>query len=782
MRSTSTDKLGNSMRLTFANKSIKAPVLSLEELHSQGFACGFEFETVVAVPGARREDVADAFEHEFNHRIGAVCNVYAGHKRHGEADYTVWHFTRDGSIRVEQDDYSDLDSCDQYLPVEVVSPVVNTTDALDLVSRSFATLKSIGGTTNDSCGLHFTFSSSSVTREAFNPFVFLLLTAGLDQLHLRRSDRLGNRFCYPTLSLFSSVWQRLRSFCGAAPLSAEHILSPDAGRGLVRVSGVGARHRHVSINLVKFQPYGLIEYRGFGGNYLDTVSPENLISAMRQYMTCASLACDSAWIEQNLPTLLHWARALDKGYSFDRRKGYRVDVGSIPGDMDIHYVGNHAGSRMSRIEPEDSEDNPSRSFVGGFKSCLYLSRGPRTDKLTVEISHPHYPDNVLRLIVATNSNYLEVHYPRHSYVPRAFLPVIKEQLQRWAKVLEDYATGDPILVSYFRGRLQDYECSWKQPLSRIAAHIRRAIPSYHVRDIFRYLVRESRHCSPTIPVAPATSAELTQDDIRKVGCRWLNAVALSDSRIPSLDSISHLAGDSTKPSAKIYSRYSSSLGDSLAFSVVVCSAVRDREMDNLIKVFVETSRFKTSDVLSLLSSHDCSVVTNHITGNIFDHLTCFFAATERNRSFSSLVDVAAEFSASYLPIHGVRNRTEPFRPAMVSSLIQSITNLRLGTYQALIPDVVKQASESSNTRIRTSASHFSDLFKYNMLEKFASVIESSDHPWSAPSRRSLVHYILLAFGVNSLSQDYVKSHGSSRTNRLYMDFITSATDSFPLIV
>lgn len=770
------------MRLTFANKHIKVPVHSLSELRDLGFVCGFEFETVIAVPGARREDVASAFELEFHHRIGAVCNVYAGHKRHGDADYTVWHFTRDGSIRVEQDDYGELDHCDQYLPVEVVSPVVHTTDALDLVTRSFDVLKRIGGTTNESCGLHFTFSSSSVTREAFNPFVFLLLTAGLDQLHLRKAERLGNRFCYPTLSLFSSAWSRLRTFCGAAPLSAEHLRSPAAGRGLVRVSGIGARHRHVSINLVKFQPHGLIEYRGFGGDYLEKATPSSVISAMQQYMTCAALACDPVWIEENLAILLHWARSIDTGFAFDKRKSYMSSVGTIPGDMDIRYVGNHAGSRNSRHYrdcDEDYNDYPVRRHPNGFESRLILSRGNRSDKLTIEINHPDYPDNQLRLVVSNTSNYVEVHYPRNSYVPRSFLPFIKSQLVSWSAAVSPANRGKRPFISYFRGRLPEYEDAWLPSFRRIADGARRNIPARNIRDTFRYIARESRHVTrnTTQPASGTTPA-----DIQQIGCRWLNAVVLSDMKLPSLDIISNFAGDTTKPSVRVYSRYDSSLGDSLSLSAVICAAMRDRELDAIMQIYADSTRHKTDDVLSLLSSHDCPVVTGHLAGNIHDHLSYYFAANERNRSLASVVDVAVEFSASYLPTHGSQKKADPLNTQDVHSLIRKLANFRLGTYQLLVADVLKQLAASGNPRHRSALPTFADLFKYGILDRFANSWESHDSPWSAPSRKSLILYILTAFDVGSLSSDFVKSRGSSRATRLYDEYKASATSDFPAIV
>ena len=780
MPSTPTAKNGNNMRLTFANKHIKVPVIPLSDLRNLGFVCGFEFETVIAVPGARREEVADAFENEFHHRIGAVCNVYAGHKRHGEADYTVWHFTRDGSIRVEQDDFGDLDQCDQYLPVEVVSPVVNTTDALDLVTRSFDTLKRIGGTTNESCGLHFTFSSSSVPRETFNPFVFLLLTAGLDQLHLRKAERLGNRYCYPTLSLFSSAWSRLRTLCGAAPLSAEHITSPEAGRGLVRVSGVGARHRHVSINLVKFQPYGLIEYRGFGGDYLGKVTPDSVITAMQQYMTCASLACDPAWIAENLPTLLHWARAIDAGYSFDSRKSYISDVGSIPGDMDIHYVGNHAGPRNRRQsrdwDGDDADSYPTRRHPNGFESRLILSRGGRTDKLTIEISHNDYPENILRLVVSNSSNYVEVHYPRNSHVPRSFLPFIKSQLRLWVSLVRVPLKGKRPFISYFRGRFAEYDAAWLPSLSRIADGVRRNIPALNIRSTFQYIARESR------PRSPASAAQ-TQEDAKITGQRWLNAVTLSDVRLPSLDVISNFANDSTKPSQRLYSRYDSSIGDSLAFSTVVCAAMRDREHDPIMQVYVSSTRFKPDEVISLLNNHECSVVTNHMSGNIFDHLSCYFAANERNRSLSAVVDVAAEFSRSYLHIHGVNKRLEPFSPEGVVSLMQKLVNFRLATYHLLFEDVAKTLiAPNSSAKLRVAQPQFQDLFKYHLLENFASSCENSDSPWSAPARKRIAFYILDSFDVRSLGLEFVKSRGQSRTTRLYNELMLAPTGDFPAIV
>ena len=762
------------MNLSFAHRHLKVPCFNELELLDQGFSCGFEFETVVAIPGAQREDLAQAFACEFDQPVGAVCNVYAGHKRQGEADYTRWHFTRDGSIDPHQDDYEELSDNSRFLPVEVVSPVVSLLDSDDLLKRSFDLLKRVGAVTNESCGLHFTFSSESVTRDKFNPLVFLLLTSTLDQRDLRIVGRLGNHYCFPTLSLFSYAWERLRAFCGVSPLGREHILSASAARGALRLTGLAARHRHVSVNLVKFQSHGVIEYRGIGGDYLNSVSPSYVHAVMKEYMTCASLACNAEWIEANVDTLAYWTTMLDKGQIYTSRAAYKdQSLGGIPSELTVSYIGN--GRYLNIADRLEEEDAPYAAF-GDYVVCLELRRRSSRNvyirlKLytkdmyfvgSIPIGMDEYPFvNVENSELATTPEFSK------------FVGVLLYRICR-----ADHNHLCSLLKPFFTSRTyRDYKSTWLPASRQAIASLQAAL-------------KANKH---DVSYAPWSAALRQLQEYRRSYRRGCNRDKPTYELLKTLSySYGRMAGDHIfdqlldysneyPDAASVFGSFKSDLVSGVVPAVVITavSGVPASQTLDTIKQYTKTDL--TQEVADLLSNHDAATVASHIASKLYDRITRFFEVTDR-KFISPSIELAYAYGDLWHIAMGVPDAKIKYSADELSDLSLAVADTFLETLAArlaALPSYMSQSSRSYSTslgRVDAFASHF----QLSILSCFFSALSSSDNSWSHPSRLSLMYHILRVFKCHECSMDSIKGNFNDRNVRRFREFLDApASNSCP---
>lgn len=761
------------MNLSFAHRHLKIPCFTELELLDQGFSCGFEFETVIAVPGAQREELAQAFAREFDQPVGAVCNVYAGHKRQGEADYTRWHFTRDGSIDPQQEDYDELSENSRFLPVEVVSPVVSVLDSDDLLKRSFDLLKRVGAVTNESCGLHFTFSSDFVKRETFNPLVFLLLTSALDQRDLRLVGRLGNHYCFPTLSLFSYAWERLRAFCGVSPLGREHIVSVSAARGALRLTGLAARHRHVSMNLVKFQSHGVIEYRGLGGDYLTSVSPSYVHTVMTEYMTCASLACNAEWIEANVDTLSYWATMLDKGQSFSSRHTYKDDsLGGIPSDLNIYYIG--SSRALSITERMEDNDTPYATF-GDYMVWLELRRRSRGSSIRLQL----YTRDLLHIgsisIGSDEYPYINVDNSELASAPE-FSKFVGVLLYRICRANHNHLCS--LLQPFFNSHTYtSYKSTWLPASRQSVASLQAALKanrhnvSYAPWSLAIRQLRDYSKPSRSRRTGDTATFEL------------LKTLSYSYGRVAGAHIFDQLL-DRSADYAEASSVFDSSIGDVVsgvvpAVAITAVSGVAPAKTLDAIKQYTKSDL--TQEIADLLNNHDASTVASHIASKLYDRITRFFEVTDR-KFIAPGIELACVYGDLWHVAMGVPVSKIKYSADELSDLSLMVADTFLETLAARIAAVPSYMSQSprsySTASNRTGA--FASYFQVAILSCFLSALSANDNSWSHPSRLSLIYHILRVFGCHTCSLDTIKGSFRDRDIRKFREFLEApVSDSCP---
>lgn len=750
------------MHLNLLQRTINITDTSASDLADLGFRCGFEFETVIRIPGASRSALADAFHREFDAPIGAVCNTYAGHKRQGEADYSRWHFTRDGSIDPDQRGYDELPEELRFLPIEIVSPVVHPTDAHDLVSRSFNLLRRVGGVANRSCGLHFTFSSPSISRETFNPLVYLILTSSLDQRDLRKNNRLGNRYCYPTLTLFALAWQRIRAFCAVGGLTKEHLTNPSLGRGAVRLAGL-ERHRHVSINLVKFQTDGLLEYRGFGGNYLEEIQPSFVVRSMVEHMECARLASDPDWIEQNFKLMLPTLLELETNTSFHTRESYLSKAGYVPGDMEIGYIGSNRSLPSSSDFDRESTQQRGAFYVRSGSSVIELHVNKKSrDVFMVFINFLSPTTNVATLVLSAGERpYVDIH--RQSEMTKERADLIKAVAWRviYAKTPSDLRH---LLLRFFSSQtISRYRAELLPAVTSILRHSRvglkgrgRSAISEIARNVDDSVQRRMRNRGRD------SSEDLDQSLAVYEG---LSAAFRSHAKTAS----SHVFSVLLERGGEYRTRK-----DLWDHRNDLCSTLVGATVIGLIcgkTVSQMTQHIKTNilpnwevDVPSLLRGHSTDAVANHIANQVVERCTGFFEV--QNRIFvRPALDVALLFCQNVHKLSGYHFGED-----------LSITGQSVQDYAQQLADafLLNIRSHCVDIQMPGDSVHvYRKQFAFKVFAYLTNHANAYDNSWSHSSRIHLIHGIFDAIRVGTYEMSDAKGQLGSRDLRAYQQYVAT---------
>jgi hypothetical protein len=695
-----------------------------------------------------------------------VNNTYAGHKRQGEADYTLWHFTRDGSIDPEQRNYDELPEERRFLPIEIVSPVVSTTDAFPLLTRSYDLIQRVGGVTNSSCGLHFTFSSDAVSREDFNPLVFILLTEMLDQRDLRKTSRLRNRYCYPTATLFAKAWQRLRVFCGAAPLSIEHLLDPAVARGTVRVAGLG-RHRHVSVNLVKFQTDGVIEYRGFGGDYLKTTTPAQIEHAMREYMTCALHASDPDWIEQNCGRLLHRLRSMDARSSYHFRDSYARCIGDVPHDMDINYLGSH------RDIAENEQTSERDLVLGAWRISLNVHLA-NTRRAYIFINcYRKGSDNKLLTIVCPSDGHLhvDIHNSRDIDVDAY---QFFARLIRYISQIKTVADMRKNLLRFYNSRTYHNYKESALPAARIISRAwERQDPQSRAPwlSAIRYL--RSVHIDNLMSGRGRRRNPAVENRIDTTTYEWLNAVIRSYNKVSGQSTMLSLIdpGMEYRDYDSVYSCFDGSFRSSLASAIVV-GASCGMSFDTIKSKSIRSWRTAANDTESLLRGHEAHVVGGHIAEKIYSEITHYLETG--NRCFIQPAwDVASELSRRFHLMHRL-----PSVPVLSSDDASDYARRLFVEYLTFIKSKLDSGTSGVGQSKRDT---FILTFRASLLNRFRNAVQAHDNSWSHSSRKELFLFILRFFSVHEIATSEAKERFGGSEMRIYNEVCSSLDAALPNI-
>lgn len=201
--------------------------------------------------------------------------------------YSGWNVTSDETV---QEDTEDLLSMTPHYSIELISPVLKLSQVADVLDRVFKLIKSTGGTTNDSCGLHVTFGhpdlNSSLTK--FDPLklgIFLRednLLARFGRTDNSYADNLSKRIIGAINTELAIPEDSVTSLRGQNVFSEEPNKLPvtdktgpkltDANLEKVLLSPAFRKRMamvdHYTNISLQYLPKHRVEIRGMGGNYL----------------------------------------------------------------------------------------------------------------------------------------------------------------------------------------------------------------------------------------------------------------------------------------------------------------------------------------------------------------------------------------------------------------------------------------------------------------------------------------------------------------------------------
>ena len=283
---------------------------------------GFEFEFVSPISHAAFAKIMKDTDPDY--KIGAVTSEYAGHKeKYGSDLYTYWHITGDDSI----DTLSPTDDSTGSYGIEVISPALPLTKAKKALLDIFAIIKSAGGTTNASCGLHVTLGHPKLTTDLvnFDPLKFAVFMQ--EDKILERFDRNRNEFAQNfSAHILQAMYEEMHGLRDRVMVREQpdftepdetnypdsyFTVSPTESTGpaltednlqefltSLRVRQRFALYSHyMSINLIKLKNH-CVEIRSPGGDYLNQ-DPEMLAQMVLHMARCLAVALDPSLLESH---------------------------------------------------------------------------------------------------------------------------------------------------------------------------------------------------------------------------------------------------------------------------------------------------------------------------------------------------------------------------------------------------------------------------------------------------------------------------------------------------
>lgn len=278
---------------------------------------GFELE--FTSPLTHAEFAKAMKDYDPDYRIGVVTSEYATHKAWGTSAtrYKVWHVTGDPSITI--------DKKSKHNGIELISPAFPLNRAKRALLDVLAIIKTTGGTTNESTGLHVTFGHPALdtTLSNFDPLKFSVFMQ--EDKILARFDRERNQFAQNfSASILQAMYEEIQadgSFVNVGKdndfgdsneenyLKGYNQKDPDDTQDIpltednlkyllstLRVRQRFAQFSHyMSINLIKLRSH-CVEVRSPGGDYLSR-TPEDLTQMVAHFARCLALAMDDTLLE-----------------------------------------------------------------------------------------------------------------------------------------------------------------------------------------------------------------------------------------------------------------------------------------------------------------------------------------------------------------------------------------------------------------------------------------------------------------------------------------------------
>lgn len=299
---------------------------------------GFEFEFIC--PSSKWRNLPRLVSDKLG-PVGEVSKEYGAHQ--DRKDYlTKWHITGDSSItgyplgsssgkEPDQEDgesdeaYADrLDEAIGHTAVELVSPILASSDTDKVLRSVFEVIAAVDGYTNSSCGFHITIGNDRISSY-MDPIKFAVFLG--DRKIISRFGREGNRHASSLLDYAESMldadyydaigdepedredyeddydesdfkqeiratpFEHMRDELLSSCVNGRGYIHHDRAAVLEALTKLGSESkddRYMSVNLQKAK-MNLVEYRAVGGDYLKSLSALQHITKRAVYAVLVSV-------------------------------------------------------------------------------------------------------------------------------------------------------------------------------------------------------------------------------------------------------------------------------------------------------------------------------------------------------------------------------------------------------------------------------------------------------------------------------------------------------------
>jgi hypothetical protein len=314
--------------------------------------------------GGFDEENAERLADDLAENLGVKTTVSGGYHS-ATRDATTWIFEPDSSL-----DPSDSED----MPVEIVSPPMPLTQALDVMPKFFAWAKENGAYANKTTGFHMSVSMPDHEGGALD-YVKLALFLG-DEYVLQQFGRSANTYAKSAISkIRDAAGKKLQEDDTKADAVLKNMrssLNQFAARALAQPSGFG---KYTSIN-----PKGnYIEFRSAGGSdYFEDI--EKIQNTLMRYAQATSLAMDPAAEKPEYAKKLY--KLLTKTETeqvTDPRTGTKRTVAKPSADND-------AISIFSRYVAGDLPKSELKGFLKKLQYGREVAKNPPTEKIQWQVT------------------------------------------------------------------------------------------------------------------------------------------------------------------------------------------------------------------------------------------------------------------------------------------------------------------------------------------------------------------------------------------------------------
>jgi hypothetical protein len=317
--------------------------------------------------GGFNEENAERLADDLAENLGVKTTVSGGYHS-AKRDATTWIFEPDSSLDPSGDD---------DMPVEIVSPPMPLTQALEILPKFFEWAKENGAYANKTTGFHMSVSMPDHEGGALD-YVKLALFLG-DEYVLEQFGRAANTYAKSAISKIRDAagtkLQEDDTRADAVLKNMRSSLNQFAARALAQPSGFG---KYTSIN-----PKGnYIEFRSAGGSdYFEDI--EKIQNTLMRYAQATNLAMDPAAEKPEYAKKLY--KLLTKTETeqvTDPRTGTKRTVAKPSGNDDAIAI-------FSRYVAGELPQSALKSFIKQIQYGRELDKNKPTAKTMWQVTHPN---------------------------------------------------------------------------------------------------------------------------------------------------------------------------------------------------------------------------------------------------------------------------------------------------------------------------------------------------------------------------------------------------------